>query len=392
MHKLRNPAVVVSYLLGFFALIFVTVRKEFNDGTRTRFWDMIAALDTWPQCYEKWGLKTFAFEAINYQNQGVCSKFNYGIFTMPLYRAMSFISKNELIWTVGLSVLILALILYMVGNSPIAHLFGLLIIISPPFTLLFESGNPDILNIAFLLIAGIALYRKWILIFFVATSAVALHKYYGLFAWAAIPLSYFKIDRLKSIFATIMIFSTTGVIGYQVIYMGLYPFSDAASNHYGINIWDNYLRKLGFAIPEHLVQLVAIVSLFLVWIYFWFKYSVNFESQGKLNLPETTALVLYLVFIFSYLTTSNVDYRLAFLGVAVVLDYKHFISKGLNNRAILLLIFTSLYLSWQIGYSEIFPGFPAAVLGDMALHLVVIYLGTRSIFLLKRIKLDQKII
>lgn len=165
MNKLKNPAIVISYLLGLLVLIFVAAKKEFNDGIRLRFWDMTAVLDTWPRCYENWGLKTFAFEDVNIETQGVCSKFNYGIFTMPLYRAMSLISKSEVIWTVGLSLLALALVIYMVGNSPIVHLFGLFIIVSPLFTLLFESGNPDVLNIVLCLMAGIAIYRKWMLIF-----------------------------------------------------------------------------------------------------------------------------------------------------------------------------------------------------------------------------------
>ena len=390
MNKIKLPSIVFSYLLGISTLIFVAVREEFYDGIRLRFWDMTAALDKWPSCYDRWGLKTFAFSEVNIESQGECSRFNYGIFTMPLYRLMSLISKNEIFWTAGLSVLALALILYIVGNSPIVHFLSLFILISPPFTLLFESGNPDVLNIALCLVAGIAIHRHWMLIFLTTTSAVALHKYYGLAAWAVIPFSYFKIDKFKSIVAATIMFGTISVIGYQAIFMGLYQFSDAASNHYGITIWDNYFRKLGFEIPESLVQLIAITSLILIWSYIWKKHSIKNELRRKLSLSETTALVFYLVFIFSYLSTSNVDYRLAFLGVGVILDFNHFIAKGFYNRAVLIFIFSSLFLVYQIGYSEIISGFPTQVLGDIALHLVVIYLGARSMFLIKQLRIDQK--
>ncbi len=378
------------YLIGLFVLAIVALREEFNDGKRDRFWDMSATLRRWPDCYDTWGIKTFMYETENISNQGQCSRMNYGIFTIPLYRVMSIISKNEVIWTVGLSVLTLVLILYIVGNSPIIHLFGLFIIISPPFTLLFESGNPDVLNIVLCLVAGIAIYRKWTLTFLFSTSAIALHKYYGLVAWAVIPLSYFKVNKLKSMLATTFILGTISVIGYQVFVMGLYQFSDAASNHYGITIWDNYFRKLGFEVPEVLVQFVAIASLILIWAYIWQRHSIKFEVRRKLRLSETSALIFYLVFIFSYLTTSNVDYRLAFLGVGVILDFTHFTTKSFYNRLALLLIFASLFLVYQVGYSEIFSGFPIQVLGDVALHLLVIYLGVRSMSLIKQVKIDQK--
>lgn len=390
MNKTKTFLTVLSYLLGLSILIFVALKEEFYDGVRLRFWDMTASLDKWPRCYESWGLKTFAFEEVNIESQGECSKFNYGIFTIPLYRVMSIISKNEFIWTVGLSVLALVLILYIVGKSPIIHLFGLFIIISPPFTLLFESGNPDVLNIVLCLVAGIAIYRKWMLTFLFSTSAIALHKYYGIAAWAVIPLSYFKVNKLKSMLATTVILGTISVIAYQVFVMGLYQFSDAASNHYGITIWDNYFRKLGFEVPEVLVQLVAIASLILIWAYIWQRHSIKFEVRRKLRLSETSALIFYLVFIFSYLTTSNVDYRLAFLGVGVILDFNHFITKSLYNRLALLLIFASLFLVYQVGYREIFSGFPIQVLGDVALHLLVIYLGVRSMSLIKQVRIDQK--
>jgi hypothetical protein len=382
---------VFSYLFGISTLTYVAVREEFYDGIRLRFWDMRAALDKWPSCYERWGLKTFAFSEVNIESQGECSRFNYGIFTMPLYRLMSLISKNELLWVVGLSVLALALILYIADKSPTMHLFALFVLVSPPITLLFESGNPDLLNIVLCLVAGIAIYRKWMLVFLFSTSAVALHKYYGLAAWAVIPLSYFKLNKIKSILATVVTIGTISVIGYQVVFMGLYQFSDAASNHYGITIWDNYFRKLGFEIPEILVQLVAITSLILIWAYIWQRQSIKFELRRKLSLSETTGLIFYLVFTFSYLTTSNVDYRLAFLGVGIILDFNHFIAKGFYNRAVLIFIFSSLFFVYQIGYSEIISGFPTQVLGDIALHLAVIYLGARSMFLIKQLRIDQKI-
>lgn len=111
--------------------------------------------------------------------------------------------------------------------------------------------------------------------------------------------------------------------------------------------------------------------------------------SGKLSLPLTIACIFHLIFIFSYLTTSNVDYRLAFLGIGTILDLKYFISKSLYSRVVLLLMFFSLYFVYQVGYSEVFPGIPTQVIGDLTLHLVVTYLGARSIFLLKQLKSED---
>lgn len=96
-------------------------------------------------------------------------------------------------------------------------------------------------------------------------------------AWAIIPISWFKVGMLKTILATIVILTTFCVIGYQVFFIGLYPFLDAAGNHYGITIWDNYFRKLVFEIPESIVQLTIITSLILVWTFFGLSVQITFK-------------------------------------------------------------------------------------------------------------------
>ena len=374
--------------MGVFFLIATVWHEEFYDGTRLRFWDMTAALEKWPDCYDKWGIKTFAFTSDNLSVQGECSRFNYGIFTMPLYRFMALVSTNETLWTVLLLLATVLLTLFIAPRSWTTHVILLMVLVSPPMTLLFESGNPDLLNLVLCLIAGIALTKRWVLPFIVSSSVVALHKYYGSAIWIVMTLRFFREKSLKNVVAWMIMMGSAMTIGYQIVIMGLYKFSDAGANHYGITIWDNYLRKAGFTINEGLIQVIGIASLIFFGALIFRTRPSEVSEEKKLQMATNTALVMYLVFIFSYVTTSNVDYRLTFLGVAIVLDSLHLVSRSWMSRTLVFLAVASLYMSYPMGYKELIPGIPLQAIGDIILHVVVVYCCVRAWALLRRLRMD----
>lgn len=377
-----------SYLMGVFFLIANVWHEEFYDGTRLRFWDMTATLEKWPDCYDKWGIKTFAFTSDNLSVQGECSRFNYGIFTMPLYRFMALVSTNETLWTVLLFLAVVLLTVFIAPRSWTTQVILLMVLISPPMTLLFESGNPDLLNLVLCLIAGMALTKRWVLPFIVSISVVALHKYYGSAVWIIMTFRFFREKSLKNVVAWMIMIGSAMTIGYQIVIMGLYKFSDAGANHYGITIWDNYLRKAGFTINEGLIQVIGIASLIFFGALILRTGPSEVSEEKKLQMATNTALVMYLVFIFSYVTTSNVDYRLTFLGVAIVLDSLHLVSRSWMSRTLVFLAVTSLYMSYPMGYRELIPGIPLQAIGDIILHVVVVYCCVRAWALLRRLRMD----
>jgi len=379
---------LLSYSVGLLLLALIAWKEEFYDGTRLRFWDMTATLEKWPICYDKWGIKTFLFASENTSTQGECSKFNYGIFTMPLYKLMAFLSTNEILWTVVLFAACVLLTMYAAPKLWTSHLVFLLVLISPPVTLLFESGNPDLLNLALCLASGVALSKRWIMTFIVTSSIVALHKYYGSAIWIITILRFFREKTLRNFIAWLILIGSAVTIGYQIVIMGLYKFSDAGNNHYGITIWDNYLRKAGYNVNQTLIQVIGIATLvFFAYLLMKIK-PLEVSENKKLTMAISSALVIYLVFIFSYITTSNVDYRLTFLGVAVVLDSGHLFSRSWTSRTLMILALASLYMSYPMGYRELIPGLPLQAVGDLILHVVVIYCCARTWSLFQRLRMD----
>ena len=379
---------VTAYSSLIFIFVYVSILEEFKDGTRLRFWDMTATLKKWPDCYTKWGIATFSTDAEVMASQGECARMNYGLFTIPLYRLMSFISNDATIWTVFLATISLVLVVLITPHTHPSHLILFAILISPPVTLLFESGNPDLLNLVLCLIAGMALTKRWVLPFIVSISVVALHKYYGSAVWIIMTLRFFREKLLKNVVAWMIMIGSAMTIGYQIFIMGLYKFSDAGANHYGITIWDNYLRKAGFTINESLIQVIGIASLIFFGALIFRTRPSEVSEEKKLQMATNTALVMYLVFIFSYVTTSNVDYRLTFLGVAIVLDSLHLVSRSWMSRTLVFLAVASLYMSYPMGYKELIPGIPLQAIGDIILHVVVVYCCVRAWALLRRLRMD----
>jgi hypothetical protein len=378
MQSRTKFAKAITYFLGLSVFIVVVLNEEFYDGTRRRFWDMTATLQKWPDCFDKWGLQTFESGEKNIKVQSECSRYNYGIFTMPLYRLMAVMSQNEALWTCVLFAIFVLLLMAVAPKKFKIHLLILLFLISPPVSLLFESGNPDLLNIVLCILAGIALYQRWIVVLALSSSVVALHKFYGVAIWITMAFLFYKEKNPKRIISSGIIIISIVVLSYQFLRIGLYDFIDAGANHYGITIWDNYFRKVGLDFNEIYVQIVGIATLVLFSRLVLWKKPREFAEEGSLSRPATVAVVFYLVFIFSYVTTSNVDYRLTFLGVAIIMDCSHYLSRSRFSRLILFLAVVSLFMSYPMGYREIIPGLPLQAIGDLVLHFVVAYCLARS--------------
>jgi len=389
MPSIKLYFMFLSYLLGSILFLFVVIRKDLSVDHPLRFWDMVATVIKWPNCFHAWGIDTFSTNTNTILLQGVCWGFNYGIFTMPLYGLLAWISPNAFFWVFAFSILSFFLLMYIAPKTPISHLFALVILISPPVTLLFESGNPDVINIFLCLIAGIGLAKKKETIFVFCASIISLHKFYGIIMFVILLFGTIRKKRLiLSIFNLSAVLTVFMIISYQVFFIGINSYIDAASNHYGISIWDNYLSKKSIMVDQQIIQLFGLTTLILGTYILVRTNKKHFKEEGKLNLSKLTSIGFYLIFIFSYTVVNNVDYRLTFLCVALILDVKHVLNKVNLFRLYLVLILSSLYFTYPWGYKELIPGLPIQVLGDLALHFVAMFCLTRVLYLLQQFKYD----
>ena len=181
------------------------------------------------------------------------------------------------------------------------------------------------------------------------------------------------------------------VIFYQVYFIGLQKFVDAATNHYGISIWDNYLGKIGVVVDEKIIVFVGLATLLLGAAILIKIRAQRFIEKEKLNSAKIVSIVFYLIFLFSYMVVNNVDYRLIFLCTALILDSEHVLNKTGLFKIYQVLIVVSLYFVYPFGYSELPPGVPIQVLGDISLHIVAMFCLARVFYLLLQLKNDMKV-
>jgi len=390
--KIRLIAYTLSYLIGLLIFLTIVFIPELAVVHPLRFWDMSSTVVKWPNCFHNWGLKTFSIEANNQNLQGECWGFNYGIFSMPLYNALAWVSQNAFLWVFLFSVLSFLLLVLITPRTPSSHLFLLIIVISPPVSLLFESGNPDIINVLLCLIAGIALTKRREAIFVLCASLISLHKFYGVIMFVLFFFGLIKKEKLiKNILYFLTMCTVAIVIFYQVFFIGLEKFIDAATNHYGIPIWDNYLGKIGIVVDQKMIVFLGLATL-LIGATILIKFSSQrFVEKEKLNLAKIVSVGFYLIFLFSYIITNNVDYRLIFLCTALILDSEHVLNKTRLFKIYQVLILASLYFVYPWGYTELISGVPIQVLGDIALHIVAMFCLARVLYLLLQFKNDIRL-
>lgn len=357
------------------------------------FWDMQNTLVLWPKCFDQYGILTFNPIYPGELSRGPCANFNYGYFTWPLYKALSWISDSPTFWVLLLSFLILIFLVLRISKYSVSERIMVgIVLISPPFALLFSSGNPDILNILILLISGLALLRSNKIAFVAGTMAVFVHKYYGLAAWALISIPEFKKMAFRSrLIIGILMGISMSIVGLQVSRKGFFDQGvDAANNHYGLGIWDNYLRKIGVSWNENLIQFAGLATLIVLSIFVrrFSNIKTRFLDFEALSNNAVLASVFYSIFLFSYIVTANVDYRLAFLGIAIILDLRHYSQGKIIARIFLMIIIASMLLVFPWQYGEFLDLVPVQTIGDLLLHIASAYILARLwvIYLTRREK------
>jgi hypothetical protein len=94
----------------------------------------------------------------------------------------------------------------------------------------------------------------------------------------------------------------------------------------------------------------------------------------------------YSVYIFSYFAINNVDYRLLWLGIAIILDSQFYLQNSIQNKVLYSLILLSFFVVYPVGYHQIFGILPLQVIGDFTLHILTIIVTARLYLLLGNLK------
>lgn len=378
---------LLSFIVSVSVLVYLQVYvKSIEKNT---FWDMETILNSHPKCFAEWGIKTFVDVAPNVNFQDGCSGLNYGLLSMPLYQGMALISTNPFIWVMALTATILLLTFFISPKTFLSSIFSILVFFSPPFILLIKSGNPDLINLIGVMILGIFLFRNQTFAFVILASLITLHKFYGLVFFIIYTLLFLNrstlLLKIKYMIVALLTFS---ILVFQFLFLGVRKFTDAASNHYGIAIWDNYFRKANIDLNESVIRVFGILSL----IYLaqkLLKFQMKGDIPERLDVQFYVSFLFYLAFVFSYILVNNVDYRLTFLIFAIFFDVNHYFER--TKIPFLVLFFVSIYASYPVANLKLMSILPVQVFGDITLHILVSYLLVRivrmSFIILKDVKL-----
>ena len=320
-YPLVNFPLLISYYIllvhgsGFFSFDYYKPRFY--------FWDLNNGLLFW-ECYKKVGLDVFLTTESTLSILESCRNFNYGYFSLMYFGVIHFITKNTiLLGIIQIVVFVyLVVLLYFRKDSLIKNYYLILALFSPGFFLLFASGNMDILILIFLLISVILIASDK------EKTAICLIGVSALFKFYTVPVLFIAIlivnQRKAKIFGSIVLLITGFIITYQFAVTPPSTFGDGAQNKFGLGIFDNYARKLGFSASNIQGEIFGflILSGSIFFIYYCFKkfkvgsiYSGNILTFSQV-IHRNIFLLMAGAAVFCYLFTLNVDYRLVYIALA----------------------------------------------------------------------------
>jgi hypothetical protein len=204
----------------------------------------------------------------------------------------------------------------------------------------------------------------------------------------------FSKNRIQKVFCFVVITLTSCAVFHQFIW-NFHASPAGAQNSYGAKIVANYLRKLGFNVPDELGYVLGNFILIVV-VLTILRLSnpdrlclqhVSAPTGGHRN--NSPAFFLYisagLSLLFSYMVTLNVDYRLILLSFVSIAHIRLIRKWSWLDTVFLGASFVSLYFSWVASSWTAVTLIDLQPVGDIALLLS---LGVISGRLFHSLKLD----
>ena len=327
----------------------------------------------WGECFTTNG--NLVYEV----HQGdICSNYNYGNILLRILSLANLKSEN-LYYYGCLFIFIFAIttgfILSKISFKSKFLLF-LPIIASPPFMLIVERGNLDIIMLVILTLASLAFFYGYQKSSLILVFISVLIKFYTL------PVFLIYLLLSKSNAFRIQVLTSLVIAGFIVledlkkIRKG---FPMGGETFFGMSVWPRYLAPhapnhllpeslnhlIGLIIFSLLVTLVLSISSLQTWR------TIDYSQIEIYKSPfGFLFIVLYVVHFSCYISGTSYDYRLiyiAFATISLLVFFKKFKLDQLNFRILIAFLFSTLWLS--------FPSGGLQPLGDLSLEILTIILG-----------------
>lgn len=336
-----------------------------------KFGDLNQVL-VWSECFS--GNGNLVYEV----RQGdMCSNYNYGSILLRLLPFLNLKSENLYHYGYGLmSIFAIAIGFILSKVSLKSRLLVILpIIASPPFMLVMERGNLDIIMLVILLLSSLAFFYGFQISSLILVFISVLLKFYTL------PVFLIYLLLSKSYLFRIQTFACLVVAGFLVledltrIKKG---FPMGGETFFGMSIWPRYFEPHApnHLLPESLNHLVGLIIFFLLTIVLRSKLLTTLRifdtSQIETNKSSFGILfiVLYVVHLTCYISGTSYDYRLIYVTLStasLLAFYGRFNLDDLNVRILVTLLISAIWLS--------FPSGGLQPIGDLSLELLTIILG-----------------
>ena len=290
---------------------------------RPSFWDLNNGMINLWECYKKVGFDLFSFDKSTFPNLDGCRNFTYGYFSIASFGFTQLINQSVVFWGY-LQILVFTLLIvkmYLPEKDITKALSMFFALYSPGIFLLFTSGNMDIQIICLLLISTFLINYKMEKMAFILICCTTLFKFY------TAPIIFIALLLVKKksskVFGLSLALATFSVIAYQMITNPLPPFPEGAQNKFGMGIFDNYIRKVGFQVSDlqgEFLGLSLLAICFFIIIYLHRKFRQESNIPVSLSKIQKIHCINFLIMagtsITCYVAALNVDYRLAFIALS----------------------------------------------------------------------------
>ena len=277
----------------------------------------------------------------------LCPVYNYGATVLYLGQAIGLESSLATILSIVLSLAVVSVIALVITHQREVPTTGALILIvfivaSPAVQFLFERGNWDLL--VFLIIAGAAyLFASGKPIISMTLVCLA-----ALVKAIALPLLLLAIlrcqNRRDSLIGMALLVFASPIVVLDIL--RVHEIQSPGYAQFGSGVWAYYLNSIGLTIPKLVAISLGIVGVIAASL-LMARSKIFLEKQGAvreqkiINDPSLEVpLWSLVVYLFSFLTGFNYDYRLVFLatGSLLLLKLLRPTSKKIGIGVMLLLV------------------------------------------------------
>ena len=354
-------------------LIFIFyIFMEFTTWLPLRFWKIwgggnfidISQILAFSDCNKELGLKIYE------SGIGPCHNYLYGRFLIQSLNFLNIgIEFTRIFGIIFLLILSICLSLVLPWQGRQKTIYSILVLLSPPFLLLAERGNFDILMIAGLFLASFFISRKKYIASALVIFALSLIKFYTV----PLLLVLAVLSRnLWSRFISLLLFVLASVAILRDLRLIGNGFPHGSGAEFGAQIWYEYFLEWSpMSFPSTYGKLICLILFFILCVFFLIMTKneslpkfLDFDLESR-KFSDVLNFLFAVTLVVCFIFGMNFDYRLALLIPLI----SHQISLGgAKQNRIQFFFLGILWLSYPSGGLQVF--------GDVAIELLAALLFT----------------